>query len=768
MLFLSLNQPVMVLIGFVLIVGLGIWWRAWERAALERRIAKLEREAADLRALTAVSRAVRSSLNIGDLFTTVYLQVVQRLKVRYFYVALIDPTNEHIIQFPLAIEERRPVNRPARSLSGGLIEYIIETRSALLFENDVQRQAAEMRLESPDPDVNSWMGVPLWSGVPRSSNRPMGCIVVEARYGNQQFDARDLETLTAIAGQTGAAIHNIQQYARTDRALEQRVEQLAALARVGREITATLDIERIFALVLDSAMAVTSSRVGAIVRRSEESPETMEIVAVQGYPASEQYELRQWEMVPLDGITGQVLQTGDAVIIDDVRSNESYLPVNPNTRSQASVPICDRQDTVAGVITLESEILAAYPPETVNFLTQLANQTTIAMRNAQLFEDVRATRDRLQSVLNSTHEGMLMIDWNGQVVLMNPQIETLTNLPHTKWTANPLTRLSQLTLEVHARLGFDKPDALLDLLNGLQTDRLPSLGPTRYQFGGRHLERSIAPVYDDEQELIGLLIVLRDVTETAKLEEARHALSSMIVHDLRSPLAAVQGSINLVADLAADAGPVSGLIGRTAQHAARAIRRLLSMIESLLDISRMEQDRLQLDREPAAFTPIVEAVFNDLTPLAQELEVELALQMPEPAPLLDIDPDKIRRVLLNLVDNALKFTPAEETVRVVLCPPTETDSVRIEVIDRGPGIPDKQRARLFDPYTQIEEQRGRRRGTGLGLHFCQVAVSAHGGRIWIENNLNEAGEIQGSVFAFTLPVAKLEPLPDEEEENEPA
>ncbi|MBN1285204.1 MAG: GAF domain-containing protein, partial [Anaerolineae bacterium] len=653
-LFLAINQPVMVLVVFFLLVGLGVWWQAWERAGLSRRMAVLERESADLRALTAVSRAVRSSLDVGDLFTTVYLQVVQQLKVRYFYVALLDPEHQGMLRFPLAIEERRPVEHPPHPAGGSLIGRVIETRAALLIESDVQRRAAALGLESPDPDVTSWMGAPVWSGVPLSSDCPLGCIVVEARHG-RQFDAHDLDALAAIAGQAGAALHNIRRYARTDRALEQRVNQLAALERVGREMTSTLDIERIFELVLDGAMAVTASRVGALVQRSDEAPGMMEVMAARGYPESG-HNVRQWEMIPQGGITGQVLQTGEAVVLDDVTGHASYLAANPATRAQVSVPICDGA-MVSGVITLESEQPGAYPPETVSFLTQLANQAAIALRNAGLFEDVRATRDRLQSVLDSTHEGMLMIDWEGQVVLANPQIEALTGLPRVQWAAQPLTRLSQLALDVHARLGFAKPDILLDLLNGLQTGRLPDFETARYAYAGRHLERTIAPVRDGLDGLIGLLLVLRDVTETVKLDEARQALSSMIVHDLRSPLAAVQGSINMIADLAPDAGAVSGLIARTAGHSIRAVRRLLDMIESLLDISRMEHDRLPLDCEPTDLATVVEEVFNDLGPLARELEVEMVFEAPSPAPLLNIDPDKVRRALLNLVDNALKFTP---------------------------------------------------------------------------------------------------------------
>jgi signal transduction histidine kinase len=376
---------------------------------------------------------------------------------------------------------------------------------------------------------------------------------------------------------------------------------------------------------------------------------------------------------------------------------------------------------------------------------------------AELYQEAREHRDRLQAVLDSTHEGMLMIDRGGCVVLANPRVEALTGLAGDVWQRGTLTELvSSETLQVPARLGYT-PGVLCDLLGMLQGEQTPDAVPAeRYVFDERHLERSTVPIYDQDGVWIGLLVVLSDVTEAERLEQARHALSSMIVHDLRSPLSAVLGSFNLIESLAPEAGDLAGVLASTTEYSIRAIRRLLNMIESLLDIGRMGSSRLELEREPSDLGGLARAVFDDLRPLADELEIALVLDMPDGAPPLDVDPDRVRRVLLNLVDNALKFTQAEQTVRVVVHPPHD-GMVRVDVIDAGPGIPDAHKAHLFDPYMQ-SELRGRRRGSGLGLTFCRMAVEAHGGRIWIEDVA--AG---GSVFAFTLPVAKVDALPDDDD-----
>jgi signal transduction histidine kinase len=133
--------------------------------------------------------------------------------------------------------------------------------------------------------------------------------------------------------------------------------------------------------------------------------------------------------------------------------------------------------------------------------------------------------------------------------------------------------------------------------------------------------------------------------------------------------------------------------------------------------------------------------------------VQISIEIPPGLPVLFADAEKVERILLNLVDNAIKFTPSGGQVVVSAYPPgkrgAEDRFVRIEVRDTGPGIPDQHKERLFDRFAQLDGQRGHRRGTGLGLAFCRLAVEAHGGQIWIEDQPQG-----GAIFAFTLPVAE--------------
>jgi signal transduction histidine kinase len=252
-----------------------------------------------------------------------------------------------------------------------------------------------------------------------------------------------------------------------------------------------------------------------------------------------------------------------------------------------------------------------------------------------------------------------------------------------------------------------------------------------------------------------MLLVFYDETEERELIQMRDDLSNMIVHDLRSPLTAVTTGLRLLRDYVPLDSTFYSLVQTTTDTSQRAIRKLLSRVDSLLDISKMESGQLNLETEPTEIATLADSVCMELSPLAHELEVKVTSQIDENAPLFEIDGDKVERILQNLVDNALKFCPANGSVTIRSHKPgtdgAEVGFARIDVVDSGPGVPDEYKNRLFERFVQVKGRRGARRGIGLGLTFCRLVTEAHGGKIWIEDN--PAG---GSIFAFTLPVAKVE------------
>lgn len=225
--------------------------------------------------------------------------------------------------------------------------------------------------------------------------------------------------------------------------------------------------------------------------------------------------------------------------------------------------------------------------------------------------------------------------------------------------------------------------------------------------------------------------------ELRRLQELRDNLTQMIVHDLRSPLTAVFGTYELLKD---DADNLSKESRTMLEFSRRAMDEILSMINSLLDVSKIEAGELQLNRSDCDLVALAREAANVLAGARGDRRV---LIEPESEPLpLSVDRDLIFRVLQNLLGNAIKFTRANGEIRMRLA--RHDGWARISVVDNGPGIPPEYHQRIFEKFGQVRTHQ--RMGTGLGLTFCRLAVEAHGGAIGVDSEVGK-----GSTFWFELP-----------------
>ena len=230
----------------------------------------------------------------------------------------------------------------------------------------------------------------------------------------------------------------------------------------------------------------------------------------------------------------------------------------------------------------------------------------------------------------------------------------------------------------------------------------------------------------------------QDAQVRIETERLRSSLLSSVSHDLRTPLATITGAASTILD----SGP--RLDAQTRQELLESIReeaeRLNRLVQNLLEMTRLESGALQLHRE---WHPLEEVIGAALSRLGKKLAGrKIHTSVPSDLPLVPIDDVLVEQVLVNLLDNAIKYTPAESPIRIMA---TSTDeAVTVEIADRGPGLPRGEEDRIFEKFYRAQPDRGR--GSGLGLAICQGIVKAHGGRIWAQN-LPEGGV----AFLFTLP-----------------
>jgi signal transduction histidine kinase len=371
-------------------------------------------------------------------------------------------------------------------------------------------------------------------------------------------------------------------------------------------------------------------------------------------------------------------------------------------------------------------------------LTQanLSLQDEIAERQRIQLE-VLLERIRLEALIESSHDGLILIGTEKQIQVINQtalKMLDLPGIPHD-WLSYTIGGIHE-TKEGAALDGLKK---LQEIDHSHQHDQGISEGETG--IGGVMVRWVSLPV-EAEDVPFGRLVVMHDVTQARLLEQMRDDLIHTMVHDLRNPLGSIMVAMELFQD-----DPLTDEQRQMVDITGESLQRIASMVNAILDIGRLEAGSMPLERSHAPLREIATEIMNIQKPLAQQKNISLLDEIPGDLPLLDVDPDLIARVVQNLVGNAIKFTPDGGTVTIAAQP--YGDDLLVTVKDTGPGIDPDVRDRLFRKFA-TGRQKGR--GSGLGLAFSRLAVEAHGGQIWVESTSGE-----GTIFKFTLPFAQSIP-----------
>jgi NtrC-family two-component system sensor histidine kinase KinB len=410
-------------------------------------------------------------------------------------------------------------------------------------------------------------------------------------------------------------------------------------------------------------------------------------------------------------------------------------------------------DHLMGVITVQSHSrFNLYDASHEELLDAIAAQAALAIQNAHLYSQTdKALARRVQeldSILNTVQEGILLLDLSYRVIALNRALADFSgvaagDLLGTSMAFSSKKHVGQflqdigytsVTLQGECQMIADRSDAVMEA-----TFELAGREP-------RQVERTLAAVRDRWGVVTGWLIVFRDVSEELALQQLRDDMTHMLVHDLRSPLTVIQSSLTSIPAFLED-GSLEG-VGRLLDYSQRGVDRVLSLVSDILDIARLESGSMPIKPTQIDLGELLYGTAEQMVPLARQSNIEIRVTVSDDLPLVVIDAGLIGRVLSNLLDNALKFTPRGGRVDLWSASGSNgsSDQLWIGVSDTGPGIPEEMQQKLFEKFTQLEAPLSRRAGTGLGLHYCKLAVEAHRGKIWFESR-----EQQGSTFVIQLP-----------------
>ncbi len=468
----------------------------------------------------------------------------------------------------------------------------------------------------------------------------------------------------------------------------------------------------------------------------------------------EEYVRALTSMSPTEGVLGIALREGRPVAIQDLSTDprvkmRAHLE-REGIRSLLSVPLLSRGRAL-GALTVYYRSPRAFSAADQESLAGLVNHVAAAIDNAlahaatrSALAEVSAQRELLDLVVRHAQDGILALDGGGRVVLFSPGCERLTGWTAAAAFGRHLSEVLVCDCPADAACDGRAPQMPRPGLAGYAEVHL--MTPSGEE---RWLGISTARVSSRRASAPRTVAVLRDVTEARQVDEMKTAILSTVSHELRTPLTSIRALSELLEEhegADSDVRQMAGTINRESE-------RLTRLVANILDVARIQAGRMPC--EPCAF-PLAPALREAAEVLdgarrSHRLEVRAA----DDLPAAWADPDRLRQVLDNLYDNATKYSPPDSRVTVLAELMDERPAaagarrdartLRVSVLDEGPGIPASQLERIFERFHRVSETAG---GSGLGLYLTRGLVELMGGRVWAETAPGG-----GACFRFTLPIS---------------
>lgn len=670
--------------------------------------------------LQEIARTINSALDASHVFTQILEQLANLLTYDSASIFILEDDRLSLVAARGFTDEKAVLELTIPLGQNLLTEQVLTTREPMVID-DVQLDKRWLKVDNlPESmHIHGWIGAPL---IVR--DLAVGVLSVDS-YQIGAFGSAEVEVVSAFAEQAATAVANARLFGESQR----RVQALASLAETARVVTASVSLDEVLKGILQQTV-VSLKAEAASVALLDESAEVLEFRFVTGTAADNLAGLR---LERGQGIAGWVVDHEEPLVITDVANDPRFFPevdemTGFQTRVIAAAPIVAQSRTI-GVLEAINPINDKLREEQLDLLMGIAYLAGSAITRAQLFSETRAARLRYASLFEDSIDPILITDLKGCISDANRRAQTFLGFERDKLRDQSVLELripgAAMLKGALSKLEPGGTLAIDDLSDQRDEDTLPI---------EVHVKR-----IDIEGEPF-LQWILRDITERLELDRLRSDLTSMIFHDLRAPLGNIISSLEV---LDSSAPKEDDALSSVLSIAQRSSRRASRLVESLLDLDRLEKGRAVLEKRKTSINSIVSEALEEVHPMAEAKEHMLRLALNQDLAEIEIDADMIFRVLMNLLENAIKYTRTGGEISVSTA--QQEGQLLISVSDSGSGIAPADQGRIFEKYARLQVE-DRPKGMGLGLAFCRLAVEAHGGKIWVES-----AEGEGSTFHFTLP-----------------
>lgn len=552
-----------------------------------------------------------------------------------------------------------------------------------------------------------------------------------------------------------------------------QLRQREFLLRITRAMTSRLDLPSLLRLILRSAAELVGCRAGLIVLTREEGDhaDSMERHLLDGEHGARLH-LPRFQIRAAYGIAANLLPSFDPLLdVPPILQEEGDLGETPRLDPdfadlQARVrqveerlgsalgqvvglPLLVKGDLLGIIYLFRGEY--AFTTLDWQFLQGFADQAAIAVRNARLYHQLETERSRLAAIVENSVDGIMILDSNRHVLVVNQALAAMVDME----SQNVIGKHGAEVLPLENVQGTDvcQEENLVDFSDGRQWRcEADVVRP------GKPLLRvsvTYTPLFDESERLVNIIVNVHDITRFREEEQLKSTFTSIISHELKTPVALIKGYAQTLAR--PDARWDSITARQSLQIIEEEADRLEALINNLLDVSRVQAGGLRLDFADVNLNALLRKVAEGFRTQSDQHRIELDVAAPLPA--IWADEERVRQVLTNLLGNAIKYSPDGGAIRIGGWSDQVEDNPRVVlyVADQGIGIPQNELAHVFDPYYRVDSTlRRSTTGAGLGLFLSKAVVDAHGGEIWARS---EPGK--GTTFFVALPVEPRSSNPGE-------
>jgi two-component system NtrC family sensor kinase len=493
--------------------------------------------------------------------------------------------------------------------------------------------------------------------------------------------------------------------------LERRVLELETLAQIGRSVTVMLDLDEVLTTVVEAAVQLTGAEEGSLLLLDDVSGELY-------MRASKNFDdefVRTFRVQVQDSLAGQVVETGKVVLLDarsPKKIKTAYL-----VQSLIYVPLQVRGRTI-GVFGVDNRKAGLELDEhDVKVMMAMADYAAIAIENAQLLNRSEAERRKLETILLQTENAVIVVDPDHRILVINKAAQEAFNVQGDF--------IGRSVVEA-----IDDPK-LLSLI------REPGISVRREEIevsDGRIFNAVKSPIRG-----VGQAVVMHDISHLKELDRIKSEFVTTVSHDLRSPLTAILGYVELIER----AGPTTSQQDEFINRVKLSVEQITNLVSDLLDLGRIEAG-LDSTHEETPISVLARYAVESMRVSAEAKGLSIELEVEDDLPMVNGDPIRLRQMIGNLLENAVKYTPSGG--QVSLEANSEDSQIILRVLDDGPGIPPSDQPYLFDKFYRASNIPADVPGTGLGLSIVKSIVDHHNGRIWVDSQMGK-----GTVFTVVLP-----------------